>query len=84
VDHPLLVLPVHLGEGGHVGQEDIDLDDLVDGRAGLDEDGLEVLEAESRFLGDGALDQVTSRVQVDLPRAVDGSGRLDGVGLLAM
>lgn len=78
---PLLVLLVHVGEVGHVGQEDVDLDDLVDGRAGLLQNGLQVLQAQGGLLADGALGQGTGRVEVELPRAVDGRGRLDGMRL---
>lgn len=56
---PLGVLLVHLSEGAHVSQEDVDLDDLVEARASLCQDSLEVLEDLGRLLGDGTLDQVT-------------------------
>lgn len=36
---------VHFGKVGHVGEEDVDLDDLVDVRAGRLENGAEVLDA---------------------------------------
>ena len=45
-------------EVGHVGDKDIDLDDLFDAGASLLENGLEVLDALRRLLLDGALDQV--------------------------
>ncbi len=69
------------GKVGHVGQEGIDLDHLLDGRASLLEDGLEVADASGRLLLDGALNQVALDIAGDLTRAVDGSGRLDGLGL---
>lgn len=81
VDHPLGVLLVHRGEVTHVGEEDVDLDDLLDGRASGGEDGLQVLEAECCLLTDGALEHVARGIQVDLTRAVDGRRGLDGVGL---
>ena len=71
------------GKVGHVGQEDVDLDHLLDRRAGLLEDGLEVADAGRRLLLDRALDQVALGVAGDLARAVDGAGRLDGLGLVA-
>ena len=37
---PLGVLDVDVGEEGHVGQEDVDLDDLLDAGAGSREHGL--------------------------------------------
>lgn len=36
---------VHLGKVGHVGEEDVDLDDLFEGGTGLLEDGRQVLDA---------------------------------------
>lgn len=69
------------GKVGHVGQEDVALDDLFDRRAGLLEDSLEVGNAGSCLLLDGALDEVALGVTGDLARAVDGVGRLDGLGL---
>ena len=45
VDEVLLVLVVHGGEVCHVGQEDVDLDDLVDAGAGSLEDLGQVLDA---------------------------------------
>lgn len=78
---PLLVLDVHVGEQGHVGQEDVHLDDAVERRAGRGEDGLQVRDAGGRLHADGALDQVALGVAGDLPGAVDGRRRLDGVGL---
>lgn len=78
---PLGVLGVDVGEEGHVGQEDVDLDDLLDAGAGSREDRLQVLDAGGRLLADGALDEVPLRVRGDLPRAVDGRRGLDGVRL---
>ena len=78
---PLRVLGVDVGEEGHVGQEDVDLDDLLDAGAGVGEDGLQVLDAGRRLLADGALDEVPLRVGGDLAGAVDGRRGLDGVRL---
>jgi hypothetical protein len=69
------------GEVGHVGDEDIDLDDLLNGGTGLLENGLEVLDALSRQLLDGAGDDVAVDVGGDLARAVDCVGGLDGLGV---
>lgn len=66
---------------GHVGQEGVDLDHLLDGRASLLKDGLEVANAGSRLLLDGALNQIALGIAGDLARAVDGGGGLDGLGL---
>ncbi len=68
---------------GHVGDEDVDLDHLLDARASLLKDGLEVLDALGGLLLDGAFDKVALRVGGDLTRAVDGAGGLDGLGLCA-
>lgn len=69
------------GKVGHVSQEGIDLDHLLDGRAGLLEHGLEIANAGGRLLLNGALDQVSLRIARDLARAVDGVRGLDGLGL---
>lgn len=69
---------------GHVGEEDGGLDDLVDGGAGLREDGLDVLDAEGSLLGDGAVDDGARVVHVDLARAVNGRAGLSGVRLKAV
>ena len=69
------------GEVGHVGQEGIDLDHLLDGRAGLLKDSLEVGNASGSLLLDGALDQVALGIAGNLARAVDGGWGLDGLGL---
>lgn len=68
-------------EAAHVGKEDGDLDDLFDGRAGLLEHGLEVLDALLRLLGDGALDELAGGVEWDRAGAVDCCGGLDCLGL---
>jgi hypothetical protein len=79
VGEPLLVLGVHIGKVVHVGQEDIDLDDLGDvGASGLN-NGLEVLAALSSLLADSALDEGQIRGDGDLARAVDGRWGLDGL-----
>lgn len=69
------------GEVGHVGDEDVDLDDLGDGGTGLLEDGLEVLDALAGELLDGARDDVAVDVGGDLARAVDCVGGFDCLGL---
>lgn len=68
-------------EVGHVGDEDVDLDDLLDAGAGGGQDSLEVADTGSGLLLDGALDQVALGITGDLAGAVDGSRCLDGVGL---
>lgn len=65
----------------HVVEEDVDLDNLVDVRASSHKNGLEVADASSGLLLDGALDQVALGVKMDLARAVDCRWRLDGLGL---
>lgn len=69
------------GKVVHVGEEDVDLDDLLDAGAGRGEDGLQVLDARGRLLLDGALGQVAVDIPGDLAGAVDGGWGLDGVGL---
>lgn len=65
----------------HVRDEDGGLDDSGQGRAGLLENGIQVLAALSRLLGDGALNQSAIGSEGDLAGAVDGSGSLDGLRL---
>lgn len=65
----------------HVTEEDVDFDNLVDVRASSNEDGLEVADASSGLLLDGAPDQVALGVKMDLARAVDCRRGLDGLGL---
>lgn len=71
-------------EVSHVGDEDVALDNLGDGRAGLLQDGLEVLAALLGLVGDGALNQNTLSSEGNLTRAVDGSRGLDGLGLIVL
>lgn len=66
---------------GHVGNEDIDLDNLLNGGTGLLEDSLEIGNASGSLLLDRALDKVALGVTGDLAGAVDGRGGLDGLGL---
>lgn len=68
-------------KAGHISEEDVNLDDLLDGRAGLLEDGLEVVNAGARQLLDRARDQFAFSVAGDRARAVDGARGLDGLGL---
>lgn len=65
----------------HVGQEGVDLDHFLDGRASLLENGLEVGDAGGSLLLDGPFNEVALGVAGDLARAIDGGGRLDGLGL---
>lgn len=65
----------------HVIEEDVDFDNLVDVRASSHENGLEVADASSGLLLDGALDQVALGVKVNLARAVDRCWGLDSLGL---
>lgn len=81
VGKPLLILSIHLGEVGHVGDENANFDDLVHGATGGFEDGLEVLAALGRLGGDGAVDEVAGGVGGDLARAPDLAGSLDGLAV---
>lgn len=65
----------------HVGDEDGGLDDSGQRRAGLLENGIQVLAALSRLLSDSALNQGAIGSKRDLAGAVDGRGSLDGLGL---
>jgi len=65
----------------HIREEDVDLDDLLEGRAGLLKYSLQIVDTLTSLFLDGALNQVALRVAGDLTRAVDGSRSLDGLGL---
>lgn len=69
------------GKVGHVGEEDVDLDDFLDRGASLLEDSLEVDDALLGLVGDGALDESTVGGKGDLAREVDGRRGLDGLRL---
>lgn len=66
---------------GHVGDEDVDLDNLLDAGTSSCENSLQVLDAGGSLLLDGTLNQVALDITRDLARAVDGGRGLDGVGL---
>ncbi len=68
-------------KAAHVGEEDVNLDHLGDGGAGLGQHGLQVLDAGSRLVLDASLNEIPLLVARDLAGAVDGRGRLDGLGL---
>lgn len=65
----------------HVGQEDVNLDDLGQRRVGRLQHRLEVLDALRRLVLDRALNERARLVRGDLARAEDGKRRLDGLGL---
>lgn len=78
----LLVRLVHLGEVVHGGDEDVDLDDLCERRAGGGEHGGQVVDALLGHLADvvGAQRQdLAVGLAGDLARAVDGAAGLDGL-----
>lgn len=52
---------------GHIREEDIHLDDLLDRRACLGQDGLQVADAGGSLLLDGAGHEIALRVAGDLP-----------------
>lgn len=81
VGKPLLVLLVHVGEQRHVGQEDVNLDDPLDGGTGGCEDSLQVGNADCCLLANGTFHKIAIGVTGNLARAVNGGWRLDGVGL---
>jgi hypothetical protein len=71
----LLINPIHLHKVIHARQEHIDLDDLLQRRAGGCEDRGEVLDAELGHLGDGGGwlgQEVAGGRAWDLAGAVDG------------
>lgn len=80
----LLVGSVHLSEVVHGGDEDVDLDDALEGGAGSREDGGEVLAALLSELADVVLlkgEDLAGWEGWNLAGAVDGSWGLDGLGV---
>lgn len=77
----LLEDAVHLGKVGHVVEEDVDLDDLLDRGVGFFQDGDDVLAALGGLVGDVALDQGASLVGGDLAGDEDIGTGDDGLGL---
>lgn len=65
----------------HIRDEDVDLDDLLDTGASSREDSLQVLDARSRLLLNGTIDQVALGVTRNLAGAVNSGGGLDGLRL---
>lgn len=65
VSEPLCVLLVHLGKRAHISQEDVHLDDPVEPRAGLGQDGLQILKDLGCLFGNRALNEVALRVHGD-------------------
>lgn len=66
---------------GHVGDEDVDLYNLLDAGTSSCENSLQVLDAGGSLLLDGTLNQVALDITGDLAGAVDGGWGLDSVGL---
>lgn len=80
----LLVGGVHFGEVAHVGDEDVNFDDTLEGGAGRGEDGGEVLAALLGELADvvgGEGQDLAGGQGWDLAGAVDGGWGFDGVGV---
>ena len=77
----LLILAIHFRKIRHVGQEDIDLDDLLDRGVGRGEDGFDVGDAGGCFFGDAALHEGAGGGARDLARDVDLGWGGDGLGL---
>jgi hypothetical protein len=77
----LLKDAVHLSEVCHVVEEDIDLDDLLNGCVGLLQDGNDVLAALCGLVGDATLDQGAGLVGGDLAGDEDLRTGDDGLGL---
>lgn len=80
----LLISSVHLGEVVHGGDEDVDLDDALEGGTGGLEDGGEVLAALLGELPDVVLlegENLAGWERRDLAGAVDGGWGLDGLGV---
>lgn len=79
VGEKLLILRIHLGEVRHVIEEDIDTDDLANGRSGGIEDGLDVVTASLGLGCDVTLDKAAVLVRGDLAREENLAICLDGL-----
>lgn len=86
VREELLVGSVHLSKVVHGGDEHVDLDDLLEGRASSLKDGGEVADALLGHLADvvcGQGEDLAGGSAWDLAGAVDGGAGLDGLGVRA-
>ncbi|KFY06950.1 hypothetical protein V492_07594 [Pseudogymnoascus sp. VKM F-4246] len=86
VGEELLVGAVHLSKVVHGGDENVDLDDLLDGGSGGLEDGRQVADALLGHLGNGVGGQgedLAGGSAWDLAGAVDGGAGLDGLRVRA-
>jgi hypothetical protein len=80
----LLIHAIHLGEMAHIRQEDADLDNTGEVRAGGLQHGAHVLDAELGHLGDagaGRGQDLAVGLAGDLAGDVDAVGGGDGLGL---
>lgn len=77
----LLIGSVHLGKVGHIGQEDVHLDDLGHLGAGGGQDGLDVVAAGLSQVADVAGDEGAGGVGGDLAGDEDLAVGADGLGL---
>jgi hypothetical protein len=81
VGEELLISSVHLGEVGHISEEDIDLDNLVDAGPGSVNNGLDIVAAGLCLFADVALDEVAGSVSGDLAGDEELAVGTDGLGL---
>jgi hypothetical protein len=81
VHEELLIGSVHLGKVGHIGQEDVHLDDLGHLGAGGGQDGLDVVAAGLSQVADVAGDEGAGGVGGDLAGDEDLAVGADGLGL---
>lgn len=72
---------VHLCKVGHVVEEDVDLDNPLQAHIYFGEDGLDVLAALFRLVGDAAFNQIALLVGGNLTRDKDLGACDDGLGL---
>lgn len=66
VGEELLIGSVHLGEVGHISEEDVDLEDLVNTGPGSVQNGLDVIAAGLCLFADVALDEVAGSISGNL------------------
>lgn len=77
----LLIGSVHLGEVGHISEEDVDLDDLVNTGPGSVQNGLDVIAAGLCLFADVALDEVAGSISGNLAGDEELAVGTDSLGL---
>lgn len=81
VREPFLVFAIHLGEVGHVGDEDAHADDFLHTAPSRFQNRFQISAACCRLIRDRPLDQVARSISRDLAGTPDLAVRLDGLAV---